>query len=153
MNKKGGSFVKTKNIVKLEKQIKLVHRSIANIRDNYIHTTTSDLMKTKPNEIVIEDLNVRGMLKNRHLSKAISEQEFRKFRQYLEYKCEEVGIKLTVVDRFYPSSKLCSNCGAYKKILHLSDRIYKCESCGLVINRDFNASLNLRNYALSHGGR
>lgn len=150
LNKIGGKFVKTNNIKKLERQIKLLFRRIANIRDNYIHNITSYLVRTKPNEIVIEDLNVSGMLKNRHLSRAISEQQFYKFREYLTYKCEELGIKLTVVDRFYPSSKLCSLCGAYKKILKLSDRIYKCENCGLEIDRDLNASLNLRNYALSH---
>lgn len=149
-NKVGDKFVKTNNIRKLEKQIKLLYRRIANIRDNYIHTVTSYLVKTKPNEIVIEDLNVSDMMKNKHLSRAIAEQQFYKFREYLTYKCEEMGIKLTVIDRFYPSSKLCSQCGAYKKILKLSDRIYKCENCGLEIDRDFNASLNLRNYALSH---
>lgn len=149
LNKQGGKFVKTSNIIKLEQKIRLLHRRLSNIRDNYIHQITADLVKTKPNTIVIEDLNVSGMLKNRHLSKAVSQQCFYKFRQYLEYKCRFSGIKLILADRFYPSSKKCSCCGKVKKFLSLHERVYKCSNCGLVLDRDFNASLNLKNYALS----
>lgn len=103
-------------------------------------------MKTKPSRIVLEDLNVQGMMKNRHLSKAISEQGFYEFKRQMTYKCELYGIELVIADRFYPSSKTCSKCGNVKKDLKLSDRIYHCDCCGLTIDRDFNASLNLANY-------
>ena len=148
MNKNGNKFVKTNNIIKLEKQIRLIDRRLRNIRDTYIHQVTYDLVKTKPSQIVIEDLNIRGMMKNKHLSKAIQQQEFYKFRQYLTYKCQFYGICLTVADRFYPSSKTCSCCGSKKKFLSLKERTYICSECGLTIDRDFNAALNLRNYAL-----
>lgn len=148
-NKIGNRFIKTTNIIKLEHRIKLTYRRIKNIRENYIHQITSCLVKTKPNKIVIEDLNIKGMLKNKHLSKAIVEQCFYKFISVLGYKCDWNSIKLIKADRFYPSSKLCSCCGNTKKDLKLKDRIYKCSFCGLVIDRDFNASLNLANYKLA----
>ena len=148
-NKIGNKFIKTTNIIKLEHKIKLVYRRLHNIRENYIHQITAYLVKTKPSKFVVEDLNVTGMMKNKHLSKAIKEQCFYKFIDILKYKCEWNNIELIKADRFYPSSKLCSCCGNIKKDLRLKDRIYKCNSCGLVIDRDFNASLNLANYKLA----
>ena len=147
-NKQGKEYVKTCNIIKLEKRIQLLHRRLANIRNNYIHQTTSSIVKTKPYRVVIEDLNISQMMKNKHLSDAIRKQCFYKFRTYLQYKCQFYGIEFVVADRFYPSSKICSNCGEIKKDLKLSDRIYKC-SCGLTIDRDLNASINLSRYELA----
>ena len=143
-NKKGKEYVKTKNIIKLEKQIQQIHRRLANIRNNYLHKTTTSIVKTKPYRVVIEDLNVKGMMKNKHLSDAIRKQGFYEFKRQLEYKCKFRGIQLVVADRFYPSSKTCSQCGEIKKDLKLKDRVYKC-SCGLSIDRDLNASINLKN--------
>ena len=147
-NKKGKEYVKTKNIIKLEKQIQQVHRRLANIRNNYLHQTTTNIVKTKPYRVVIEDLAVSDMMKNKHLSDAIRKQGFSEFRRQLEYKCNFRGIKLVVADRFYPSSKSCSQCGKIKKDLKLKDRVYKC-SCGLNIDRDLNASINLSKYKLA----
>ena len=147
-NKKGKEYVKTKNIIKLEKQIQQVHRRLANIRSNYIHKTTTSIVKTKPYRVVIEDLNVKGMMKNKHLSDAIRKQGFYEFKRQLQYKCKFRGIELVVADRFYPSSKTCSQCGEIKKDLKLKDRVYKC-SCGLSIDRDLNASINLSRYKLA----
>ncbi len=144
-NKKGKEYVKTSNIIKLEKKIQLLHRKLANIRKNYLHQTTTEIVKTKPFRVVIEDINVKDIMKNRHLSKAIAKQGFYEFRRVLEYKCKFNGIELVVADRFYPSSKTCSKCGNINKNLKLSDRVYKCE-CGLVMDRDLNASINLSNY-------
>ncbi|AAX92317.1 mobile element protein [Staphylococcus phage Twort] len=144
-NKEGSTFVKTCNIIKLEKQIKLLQRRLSNIRKNYLHQTTTSIVKTKPRRIVIEDLNVSGMMKNRHLAKAIQKQGFYEFRKQLEYKCGRKGIELVIADRFFPSSKTCSNCGNIHKNLKLSDRIFKCD-CGFSIDRDLNASINLANY-------
>lgn len=141
--------VKTKNAIKLEKRIQLLHRKLANIRKNHLHQTTSDIVKTKPCRIVLEDLNVMGMMKNKHLAKSIAEQGFYEFRRQLTYKCELHGIELVIADRFYPSSKTCSCCGAIKKDLKLSDRTYHCNKCGLVMDRDLNASINLANYQLA----
>lgn len=147
-NKKGKEYVKTKNIIKLEKQIQQVHRRLANIRNNYLHKTTTSIVKTKPYRVVIEDLNVKGMMKNKHLSDAIRKQCFYEFKRQLEYKCKFRGIELVVADRFYPSSNTCSQCGEIKKDLKLKDRVYKC-SCGLHIDRDLNASINLSRYELA----
>ena len=148
---KGGScqFIKTKNIEKLENTTKLIHRKLTNIRNNYLHQVTTSIVKTKPNRIVIEDLNVSGMMKNKHLSDSVRKQCFNKFRQYLTYKSEINGIELVVADRFYPSSKTCSKCGFIKRDLKLKDRIYRCPHCGAVIDRDYNASLNLSMYKLA----
>lgn len=146
MNKVGNKYVKTNNILKLEKEIRLIDRKLKNIRDTYIHTVTMDIVRTKPYAVVIEDLNVSGMLRNKHLSKAVQQQAFYKFRQYITYKCEGYGSRLVVTNRYFPSSKKCSNCGVIKKFLSLSERIYKCSSCGLVIDRDLNAAINLANY-------
>ena len=144
-NKKGGSYCKTNNIVKKEKLLLKVNHRLANIRKDYLNQTTSEIVNRKPRFICIEDLNVSGMMKNRHLSKAVQEQGFFWFRKQLEYKCNDKGIQLIVADRFYPSSKLCSCCGNIKKDLKLSDRVYRCE-CGNMIDRDFQASINLKAY-------
>ena len=146
-NKQGSKFVKTNNIIKLEKQVKQIYRKLANIRNNYIHQTTNKIIKHYPYRIVVEDLNVIGMMKNKHLSKAIAEQGFYEFMRQIKYKCEFNGIEFIQVDRFYPSSKTCSCCGFIKKDLKLNDRNYKCDKCGLKIDRDYNASINLSNYS------
>ncbi|MGO1044909.1 RNA-guided endonuclease InsQ/TnpB family protein, partial [Clostridioides difficile] len=149
---KGEKLVKTQNIIKVEKQIKLVYKKLSDIRLNHIHQTTNTIVKTKPCRVVVEDLNVRGLLKNKHLSKAISEQCFNKFITILEYKCKWNKIEFVKADRFYPSSKMCSCCGTIKKDLKLKDRTYVCpnEECNLVIDRDKNASINLANYKSNH---
>lgn len=147
--KKGEKLTKTQNIIKLENKIKLVHKRISDIRLNYIHQTTNTIVKTKPCRVVVEDLNVRGLMKNKHLSKAISEQCLNKFITILEYKCKWNGIEFVKADRFFPSSKMCSCCGTIKKDLKLKDRTYICPKCNLVIDRDKNASINLANYQLA----
>lgn len=149
MNKSGGKFIKTSNIVKLEKQIKLLHREISNKRNNYLHQTTSEIVKTKPSRVVMETLNIRGMMSNRHLAKAIGKQGLYEFRRQLKYKCEFNGIEFVEVDTWYPSSKTCSKCGYVKTRLSLSERTYICEECGCVIDRDYNASINLSRYGLA----
>ena len=142
-NKQGNKYVKTKNIVKAELALLKLNHKLTNIRNDYIHKVTMDIVKREPSFIVLEDLNVKGMLKNKHLSKSVQQQNFYRFRGILEYKAENAGIKLTIADRFYPSSKLCSNCGAIKHDLEIKDRVFKCNECGLKIDRDYNASLNL----------
>ena len=144
-NKKGDNYCKTNNIIKREKELLKIIKRLTNIRHNYLHQTTSEIIKRKPSFICIEDLNVSGMMKNRHLSKAVQEQEFYEFRRQIEYKAKWNNIPVIIADRFFPSSKMCSCCGHIKKDLKLSDRIYKCE-CGNIINRDFQASLNLKKY-------
>lgn len=144
-NKKGVSYCKTSNIIKREKELLKVIKRLKNIRQDYLHQTTSEIVKRKPSFICIEDLNVSGMMKNKHLSKAIQQQGFYEFKRQIEYKSEWNNIPVIIADRFFPSSKLCSCCGHIKKDLKLSDRIYKCE-CGNVIDRDFQASLNLKIY-------
>lgn len=139
--KKGEST--QKNLQKQKLKVQKLYCKITNIRNDYINKIIAEIVKTKPSYIAIEDLNISGMMKNRHLSKAIASQKFRYFRIKLEAKCAENGIELRIVDRFYPSSKLCHCCGNINKDLKLSDRIYRC-SCGYVVDRDFNASLNLR---------
>jgi len=134
----------------IQKQVLLVqrlHQRLDNIRTDYVNKTVNELVKTKPSHITIEDLNVSGMMKNRHLAKVVAQQKFYEFRVKLENKCRQKGIQLRVVDRFYPSSKLCHNCGCIKSDLKLSDRTYKC-ACGYEADRDFNASLNLRDARL-----
>ena len=140
-NKKGE--VTRQNIYKQKRKVQRLHQRIDNIRTDYINKTIAEIVKTKPSYITVEDLNVSGMMKNRHLSKAVASQKFYEFRTKLEAKCKENGIELRVVDRFYPSSKLCHSYGFIKKDLKLSDRIYKCD-CGYIEDRDYNASLNLR---------
>ena len=129
-----------KQVVKVQK----LHQRLTNIRTDYINKIVSSIIKQKPSYITIEDLNVKGMMKNKHLSKAIASQKFFEFKTKLTVKCKENHIELRIVDRFYPSSKTCSNCGKIKKDLKLSDRIYKCD-CGFTIDRDLNASINLKN--------
>lgn len=140
------SLYECKNIQKQKQKISQLYKRLADIRKNYLHQTTTEIVKTKPFQIVMEDLNVKGMLKNRHLAKAIAEQGFYEFLRQIRYKTELYGIKFVQVGRFYPSSKTCSNCGSIKHDLKLSDRTYHCETCGLTIDRDFNASLNLLKY-------
>ena len=149
MNKKGSKFVKTNNIIKLEKQIKLVHRRLNNIRNNHIHQATSKIIKLNPYRVVMEDLNVSGMMKNKHLAEKIAEQKFYEFKRQMKYKCQFNKIEFFEADRWYPSSKACSCCKNIKKDLKLSDRTYICNECGLVIDRDKNASINLGNYKLA----
>ena len=144
-NKKGDNYCKTSNIIKREKELLKIIKHLTNIRKNYLHQTTSKIIKRKPSFICIEDLNVSGMMKNRHLSKAIQQQGLSEFRRQIEYKARWNNIPVIIADRFFPSSKMCSCCGHIKKDLKLSDRIYKCE-CGNIINRDFQASLNLKKY-------
>ena len=135
-----------RNVQKQNRLIRNIHRKLANIRQNYLHQTTTEIVKTKPSRIVMESLNVSGMMKNKHLSKAIQQQKFYEFKRQIEYKSKLNGIEFIQVDKFYPSSKTCSCCGNIKKDLKLSDRMYKCDVCGLVIDRDYNASINLANY-------
>lgn len=140
--KKGGTTQRA-NIQKQKLKVQKLHHKLDNIRTDYINKTIAEIVKTKPSYITIEDLNVRGMMKNRHLSKAVASQKFYEFKVKLHAKCNENGIELRVVDRWYPSSKICHCCGSVKKDLRLSDRIYKC-SCGYIEDRDFNAALNLK---------
>jgi putative transposase len=144
MNKEGSSYKKTRNIIKSEKQLLKLNHKLTNIRHNYIHQTTSEIIKRKPSFIVLEDLNISGMMKNKHLSKAIQQQSLYEFTRILSYKCQWNCIELRQVDRFYPSSKTCHACGYINKNLKLSDRVYICPECGNVEDRDYNASLNLR---------
>ena len=134
---------KTKNIIKLERRIKLIHRSLKNIRINHIRKFVSELVKKQPQYIAIEDLNVKGMMRNKHLAKDIVNCSFYTIREHLIRKGTERNIVVRLVDRFYPSSKTCSNCGSYKKDLKLSQRVYHCNSCQKEIDRDFNASRNI----------
>ena len=143
MNKQGNKFIKTENIKKTEQQIRLIDRKLSNIRDTYVHTVTKQIVLKRPKAIVIEDLNVKGMMKNRHLSHAVGQQNFRKTREYLSYKAKLYSIPIIIADRMYPSSKKCSCCGYIKKDLKLRERVYKCTICGFSEDRDFNASLNL----------
>lgn len=145
-NKKGECYCKTCNIIKSEKQLlKLSHR-LTNIRHNYLHQTTSEIVNRKPMFIVLEDLNVKGMMKNKHLSKAIQEQNLGEFYRQIQYKASWNNIVFIEADRYFPSSKLCSVCGCVHKNLKLSDRTYMCPDCGNVINRDYQAALNLKAY-------
>ena len=134
---------KTKNIIKLERRIKLIHRSLKNIRINHIRKFVSELVKKQPQYIAIEDLNVKGMMRNKHLAKDIANCSFYTIKEHLIKKAKERNIVVRLVDRFYPSSKTCSNCGSYKKDLKLSQRVYHCNSCQKEIDRDFNASRNI----------
>ena len=144
-NKKGERYYKTCNLIKRQKELLKVTKRLTNIRRNHLHQTTSDIIKRKPSFICIEDLNVSGMMKNRHLSKAVQQQGFYKLRRQLQYKAERNRIPVIIADRYSPSSKLCSCCGHVKTDLKLSDRIYKC-TCGNTIDRDLQASLNLKTY-------
>ena len=140
--KKGGSTQK-RNIQKQRLKIQKLHQRIDNIRTDYINKIIAEIVKTKPSHITIEDLNVSGMMKNRHLSKEVASQKFYEFKTKLQAKCKENGIELRIVDRWFPSSKTCHCCKSIKKDLKLSDRIFRCD-CGYIEDRDFNAALNLR---------
>lgn len=144
--KENKSLSNCKNFLKLKNQIGLIHRKLKNIRLNYLHQITSEIVKTKPSKIVIEDLDVSRMLKNKHLSEKILEQNFYKFREILAYKCKLNNIELVIANKFYPSSKTCSCCGHIKQDLKLKDRVFKCPTCGFEIDRDLNAAVNLSNY-------
>lgn len=136
----------SKNEIRELEKVQYLYRKLANIRDNYIHQVTAEIVNMLPKRIVIEDLKVSNMLKDKRLSEEIHEQSFYKFREYLTYKCEDKGIELVIADKYYPSSKTCSCCGNIKKSLKLSDRTYICDKCGLTIDRDLNAAINLMNY-------
>lgn len=142
-HKKKGGAAQRANIQKQKLKVQKLHQKLDNVRTDYISKTIAEIVKTKPSHITIEDLNVRGMMKNRHLAKAVASQKFYEFRTRLLAKCKELGIELRVVDRWYPSSRTCHHCGAVKKDLKLSERTFAC-SCGYTADRDFNASLNLR---------
>ena len=142
-NLKKGEPTQKANIRKQKLKVQKLHQRLENIRTDYINKTISEIVKTKPSHITVEDLNVSGMMKNRHLSKAVASQKFYEFRTKLKTKCEEFGIELRIVSRWYPSSKTCHCCGHIKKDLKLSDRVYRC-ACGYIEDRDFNAALNLR---------
>ena len=142
-NLKKGESTQRANIQKQKLKVQKLHHKMDNIRTDYINKTIAEIVKTKPSYITIEDLNVKGMMKNRCLSKAVASQKFYEFRKRLKAKCDEKGIELRVADRFYPSSKTCHHCGSIRKNLKLSDRIYRCE-CGYAADRDLNAALNLK---------
>lgn len=142
-------YKKTKNILKLEKEVLSLNHKLSNIRHNYIHQVISEIVERKPSFISLEELNVSGMMKNRHLAKAIQEQSFYSFKEILSYKAKLNNIQIIEVPRFYPSSKTCSVCGTVKSDLKLSDRVFVCPECGNRMDRDLNASINLKNYGLS----
>ncbi|MGL4848102.1 MAG: RNA-guided endonuclease InsQ/TnpB family protein, partial [Clostridium sp.] len=136
-----------KNIQKQNKVIRNLHKKLTDIRTNHLHQSTNAIVKTKPSKIVMETLNIKNMMKNKHLAKAIAEQCLYEFKRQIGYKCQKYGIEFIEADKYFPSSKKCSCCGTIKKDLRLKDRIYKC-SCGLKMDRDLNASINLANYSI-----
>jgi putative transposase len=146
MNKKGESYCKTSNLIKSEKRLLRINHRLANIRQNHVHQATTAIIKRKTSFICLEDLNVRGMMKNRYLSEKIQEQNLYEFRRQIEYKARWAKIPVVIADRWYPSSKTCVICGHVKKDLNLSERTYVCPVCGNVIDRDFQAALNLKYY-------
>ena len=148
-NKKGECYCKTRNIVKSERKLLKITHKLTNIRHGYLHSVTSEIISRKPKFIVVEDLNVKGMMKNKHLAKAVQEQSFNEFYRQIQYKCNWNNIEFITADRYYPSSKLCSCCGYVKNDLKLSERIYICPECHHVIDRDYQASVNLMRYGLT----
>ena len=146
-NKQGDKYIKTNNIIKLEKQIALIYKRLADIRDNHMYQSINTILKKRPYKIIMEDLDVKRMMKNKHKAESIAEQRFYKFISTMKYKCEWHGIEFVQANRWFPSSKTCSNCGNIKKDLKLRDRVYICPKCGLIIDRDINASINLMNYS------
>ena len=148
LKQRGGTATK-QNISKQKLKVARLHERLTYIRTDYINKVVSQLIEQNPSSITIEDLNIKGMMSNKYLSKSISQQKFYEFRAKLTNKCIQNSIELRIVDRWYPSSKTCSQCGSYKSDLKLSDRIYKCNGCGIEIDRDFNASLNLK-YATTY---
>ena len=147
MKPSGTDLTSLKNYKKTKKRIQLIHRKLTNIRDNYLHQVTTWVVKTKPSAIVLEDLVVSNMMKNRHLVKAIQDQKFYTFRTMIMYKAEIRSIPVILADRFLPSSKICHNCGCLKRQLSLSERTFTCEDCGYSIDRDINAAMNLAHLA------
>lgn len=145
-NRVENKYVKTNNIIKYEQKVRKLFNKLTNIRKNYIHQTTHSLVSLLPARIVVEDLNVIGIMKNKHLAKAIQEQWLGEFIRQIEYKSEWNGIEFVKADRFYPSSKTCSNCGHIKKFLKLDERVFVCENCDFTIDRDYNAAINLSRY-------
>lgn len=148
-NKEGRSYVKTGNIKKLEMSIRKLHKHLDNIRTDNRQKVTTEIAKTKPSRVVMEDLNIKGMMKNKHLSKAIAQQGLYEFKLIMQYKCKRQGTEFIKADKWYPSSKTCSECGHVKPKLSLSEREYRCENCGAVIDRDKNACINLSRYKVS----
>ena len=146
VNRVGKKYVKTQNIKRMEEKVKKLNNKLTNIRTNYIHQSTHKLVSLLPYRIVMENLNVMGMMKNKHLSKAIFNQKFYEWKRQVEYKCKINGIEFIQADRYYPSSKTCSNCGCIKHNLKLSDRLFICDECGFTIDRDYQAALNLMRY-------
>ena len=142
-NKKEKGEATRQNIQKQIVKVQILYQRLNNIRTDYINKVVSNVVRSKPSYITIEDLNVKGMMKNKHLSKAVAQQKFYEFRNKLTNKCNALGIELRIVDRFYPSSKLCHKCGSIKKDLKLKDRIFNCD-CGYIEDRDYNASLNFK---------
>lgn len=143
MNKNGEKYVKTKNIVKTELALLKLNHKLTNIRRNYLHQVTNEIINRKPSFIVLEDLNINNLMKNRHLAKAVQQQSLAEFAAILEYKANRNDVKIIYADRFFASSKTCSCCGEIKRNLKLRDRVFNCSQCGSVIDRDYNASLNL----------
>ena len=143
-------YQKTNQILKYEKLLKRIYRKISNIRKDQRHKVTRELINLNPAVVIMEDLNVKGMMKNKHLSRSIAEMGFNDFIRIMKYKCKESNIKFFQVDRFFPSSKTCSQCGCIHKNLKLSDRLFECPECGFTIDRDFNAAVNLERYFDSH---
>jgi putative transposase len=138
----------SKNKEKARKDAQKTQIKLNNLRNNHLHQVTTDIAKKLPKTVVMEDLNVSGLMKNKHLARSIAQQGWYKFRRYMTYKCERMGISLVVADRFYSSSKTCSNCGNKNPSLTLNDRVYLCKECGLKMDRDYNASLNLQKLAM-----
>lgn len=147
MNKKGVTYNKTSNIRKLEKRLLKSNKRLVNIRQNHLHQTTSSIIAREPSVVVMEDLNIKGMMNNKRLAKAVQQQSLYEFYRQMQYKCEWNNIVFITADRFYPSSKTCSHCGSIKKDLKLSDRTYACTYCGMIIDRDLNAAINLASLA------
>ena len=150
-NKQGNKFIKTRNIAKLERKTREIDRRLRNIRKSYNHQVSRDIVNNKPKAIVMEKLNIQGMLKNKHLSKAIQQQNLYQLKQFIRYKAENQGTKFIEVPMNYKSTQICSSCGAINKI-SLSMRVYRCSICGLRINRDMNSAYNLRNYGINSLG-
>lgn len=148
-NKAGRSYVKTGNIIKLESNIRKLHKKLDNIRTDYRLKVTTEIVKAKPSRIVMESLNISGMLKNKHLSKAVAKQGFYELKTMIKYKAKKYVIECIEADKWYPSSKTCSECGYIKSKLSLSERIFTCECCGAIFDRDKNASINLSRYKVS----
>jgi len=142
MNRNGEKYVKTKNIVKTELALLKLNHKLTNIRRNYLHQVTNEIINRKPSFIVLEDLNVEGMIKNKYLAKAVQRQNLAEFADIIEYKANRNNIKIIYADRFFASSKTCSCCGTIKRNLKLRDRIFNCNQCGSAIDRDYNAILN-----------